>query len=165
MHGESAGRAAHWRLWKAQSSSIRIASPGATSRTTLNSGVSSATLSEAMAHSVPRLDSRLPITSGRIPNGSRNPSTPKPPQLGVPGFRRVAVGRERDAERRFHVERLRLAARERRTRRRVAAVRDADVAGEGAHVPRPEHVAHVPGALVHVELRALGGNDAGGVLP
>ena len=76
----------------------------------------------------------------------------------------VAVVRERDAERRVDVERLRLELRGRAARGRIAAVADADVAEEVAHVARAEHVAHVAARLVHVERRAVVGDDAGGVL-
>ena len=40
--------------------------------------MSSATLSEASIHSVPRGVSRCPSTSGRMPLGSRKPSMPWP---------------------------------------------------------------------------------------
>ncbi len=77
----------------------------------------------------------------------------------------VAVVRERDAERRVDVERLRLELRGGGARGRVAAVADAEVARQLAHVARAEHVAHVAGALVHVERRAFAGDDARRVLP
>ena len=38
------------------------------------------------------------------------------------------------------------------------------VAEQRAHVARAEDVAHQAAALVHVEGRALGGDDAGGIL-
>jgi hypothetical protein len=76
------------------------------------------------------------------------------------GIHQVAVVRERDAERGIHVERLRLGFRRGRARGRIAAVRDAHVADEVAHVARAEHVAHEPAALVHVEAVALGRDDA-----
>jgi hypothetical protein len=59
-------------------SSMNTASPGATSRTSSNESMSSATLSEASMYSVPRGVRRDPSTSGRMPFGSRNPSTPCP---------------------------------------------------------------------------------------
>jgi len=77
----------------------------------------------------------------------------------------VAVVAEHDAERRVHVERLGLGRLERRPRGRIAAVRDAHVAAEIAHVPRAEDVAHHARRLVHVEHVVLGRDDARGVLP
>jgi hypothetical protein len=76
----------------------------------------------------------------------------------------VAVVRQRDAERRVDVEGLRLELRHGRPRGRVATVADADRAREVAHVPGAKDVADVAAALVHVEHRALAGDDAGGVL-
>ena len=76
----------------------------------------------------------------------------------------VAVVRERDAERRIDVERLRLELRGRAARGRIAAVADADRAQQVAHVARAEDVAHVAARLVHVKRRAVVGDDAGGVL-
>ena len=58
----------------------------------------------------------------------------------------VAVVAERDAERRVDVERLRLEVGERRAGGRIAAVADARVAHQVAHVAGAEHVlAPVPG--------------------
>src|SRR6185295_8724344 len=76
----------------------------------------------------------------------------------------IAVVRERDAERRVDVERLRLEVGRCRAGRRVAAVADARAAHQFAHVARAKDVAHVAGALVHVEDRAFAGDDAGRVL-
>jgi hypothetical protein len=67
---------AHWRARIWPSSVISTASPGATSRTRLKPRMSRATLSDASAHSVPSGPSRLPITSGRMPFGSRKPTMP-----------------------------------------------------------------------------------------
>ena len=78
--------------------------------------------------------------------------------------RQVAVVRERDAERRIDVERLRFELGGRASRRRIAAVADADVAEEIAHVARAEHVADVAARLVQVKRRAVVGDDPGGVL-
>jgi len=52
--------------------------PGATSRTRRKDRLSSATLSEASIHSVPRGVRRSPSTSGRMPFGSRKPRMPWP---------------------------------------------------------------------------------------
>src|SRR6185369_9186831 len=49
-------------------------------------------------------------------------------------------------------------------RRGVAAVGDAHVPHEVAHVARAEDVAHEAAPLVHVEAVALGGDDAGCIL-
>ena len=86
MHGESVAFAAHCRLWKPLSSSIRIASPGATSRTTWNPSESSATLSDATTHSGPSSLSFEPITSGRMPCGSRKASTPQPAIIATTAY-------------------------------------------------------------------------------
>jgi hypothetical protein len=76
----------------------------------------------------------------------------------------IAVVGERDAERRVDVERLRLELGERRSGGRIAAVRDAGVAREVAHVARAEHVAHVARPLEHVEDGPFTRDDAGCVL-
>src|SRR6185436_4376827 len=76
----------------------------------------------------------------------------------------VAVVAEDDAERRIHVERLRFGRRRRGARGGIAAMRDAHVAHEVAHVARAEDIAHQALALVHVEAVALGRDDAGCVL-
>ena len=78
--------------------------------------------------------------------------------------REIAVVRERDAERRIDVERLRLELGGRAARGRIAAVADADMAQEIAHVARAKDVADVAARLVHVKRRAVVGHDAGGVL-
>ena len=65
---------------------------------------------------------------------------------------------------RVDVERLRLGRVGRRAGGRVAAMGDADVARQRAHVARAEHVAHHAGALVHVEGVVLAGDDARRVL-
>ena len=79
--------------------------------------------------------------------------------------RQVAVVRERDAERRIHVERLRFELGRRAARSRIAAMPDAEVSGEIAHVARAEDVADVAGAFVQVERRPVVRDDARGVLP
>ena len=76
----------------------------------------------------------------------------------------VAVVAERHAERRVHVERLRLEVGERGAGGGIAAVADAGGAHQVAHVARAEHVLHEARALVHVEDRALARHDARGVL-
>ena len=81
------------------------------------------------------------------------------------GVGQVAVVRQHDAERRIDVERLRLVGVVGRTGGRIATVADSPVADQVAHVARAEHVAHQARPLVHVELRAVCGGDAGGVLP
>jgi hypothetical protein len=58
------------------------------------------------------------------------------------GIDQVAVVAEHDAVRRIHVERLRLGLRGGAARGGIAAVGDAHVADEVAHVARAEHVAH-----------------------
>ncbi len=65
---------------------MNTASPGATSRTMSKPSISSATLSEASIHSVPFLVSRLPITSGRMPFGSRNPRMPWPITMATTAY-------------------------------------------------------------------------------
>src|ERR1019366_780817 len=76
----------------------------------------------------------------------------------------IAVVRERDAERRIDVERLRFELRRRGARGGITAMADAGVARKLAHVARAEDVAHVTRRLVHVKYRALAGHDAGRVL-
>ena len=76
----------------------------------------------------------------------------------------VAVVPEHDAEGRVDVQRLRLGRVLGGTGGRVAAVGDAGVAHERAHVAGAEDVAHEPAALVHVERAFVGGDDAGGIL-
>jgi hypothetical protein len=78
--------------------------------------------------------------------------------------RQVAVVRERDPERRVHVERLRFELGRRAARGRIAAMPDAEVSGEVAHVARAEDVADVAGALVQVERRPVARDDARGIL-
>ena len=94
------------------------------------------------------------------------------PEIVLPqlAFQRLAVGQiavvpERDAERRIHIERLRFEIRKRRTGSGIAAMTDADGAGQLAHVAGTEHALHQARSLVHVEDRPLAGHDAGGVLP
>ena len=77
----------------------------------------------------------------------------------------IAVVHERDAEWRIHVERLRLMLAHRAAGRRVADMANAGVAEQIAHVAGAEHVARHALGLVLVEHRAIGGHDAGGVLP
>ena len=90
-----------------------------------------------------------------------------PEQLALEllGIGEIAVVAEHDAERRVDVQRLRLGRVIRRAGGGIAAMRDADVAEQRAHVARAEHVAHQAAALVHVEFAAFGGDDPGGVLP
>ena len=68
----------HCWEWSRPCSSMNTASPGATSRTSLKDSMSSATFSDASMYSVPRAVRRSPSTSGRMPFGSRKPSTPWP---------------------------------------------------------------------------------------
>ena len=42
---------------------------------------------------------------------------------------------------------------------------DAGVAHQVAHISRAEHIAHHAGVFVHMKHLALGGYDAGGILP
>ncbi|MNC87722.1 hypothetical protein D3C83_34700 [compost metagenome] len=53
MHGLRLARAAHCWAWKLPSSSMKMASPGAMSRSTRNPSASTATDSEATMYSVP----------------------------------------------------------------------------------------------------------------
>jgi hypothetical protein len=76
----------------------------------------------------------------------------------------VPVVAQHDAVRRVHVERLRFGLRRSGARRRIAAMGDAHVAHEVAHIARAEDVAHEAAALVHVEAVALGRDDARRVL-
>ena len=78
--------------------------------------------------------------------------------------RQVAVVRERDAERRIDVERLRFELRRCAAGGRIAAVADAEIADEVAHVARAEDVAYVAARLVQVERVAVARDDARGVL-
>jgi hypothetical protein len=84
--------------------------------------------------------------------------------LELVGVGQVAVMSEDDPERRVDVERLSFGRVACRAGGRVAAVRDADVARQRAHVARAEYVAHHAVALLHVKGLALAGNDASGVL-
>ena len=79
------------------------------------------------------------------------------------GVGQVAVVRQRNAERRVGVERLRFIA-ARRAGGGVSAVRDAEPALQQLHLLRAEHVADQAVAFVQVD--ALPGNrgDAGGIL-
>ena len=79
------------------------------------------------------------------------------------GVDQVAVVRERDAERRVDVERLGLVGAF-GAGGRIAAMGDADPALQQRHRVLVEHVAHQSVALVHAQLAAVGGGDAGGVL-
>ena len=63
----------------------------------------------------------------------------------------IAVVPQHDPERRIDIERLRFGSTRGRTGGGIAAVGNAHVAGQGAHVARVKHVAHQPSALVHVE--------------
>jgi hypothetical protein len=85
--------------------------------------------------------------------------------LQLLGIRQVAVVREHQAERRIDVKRLRLSGIPCRTRRRIAAMGDAPVADQAAHVAGTEHIAHQARALVHVKTPALRRGDAGRILP
>ena len=78
MQGVWRGVATHCCVWSRPCSSMNTASPGVTSRTRRNERASSATLSEASIHSVPRAVLRSPSTSGRMPFGSRKPRMPWP---------------------------------------------------------------------------------------
>src|SRR5690606_21090426 len=79
------------------------------------------------------------------------------------GVDQVAVVGQRDAERRVHVERLRLVA-ALAAGGGIAAMGDADAAFEQRHRLRVEHVAHQAVALVHAQLAAVGRRYPGGVL-
>ena len=81
------------------------------------------------------------------------------------GVGEIAVVAEHDAERRIHVQRLRFRRILSRAGGGIAAVCDADVAEQLAHVACAEHVAHEAAALVHVKRAALGGYDPGRILP
>ena len=70
--------ATHWLECSRPCSSMKIASPGATSRTSSKESIVSATLSEASMYSVPLALRRWPSTSGRMPCGSRKPRMPWP---------------------------------------------------------------------------------------
>jgi hypothetical protein len=87
-------------------------------------------------------------------------------QLGLQRLRvgEVAVVHQHDAERRVDVERLRLFLAVRVAGGRVAHLAQAHVARQRAHVAGAEHVAHHALGLVHEELAALLGDDAGRVL-
>jgi hypothetical protein len=76
----------------------------------------------------------------------------------------VAVVRQRDAERRVHVEGLRLFLAVGIAGGGVAHLAQARGAGQRAHVAGAEHVAHHALGLVHEDLAALQGDDAGRVL-
>jgi len=76
MHGLSDEFSAHWRWWNPPDWSTKIASPGATSRSTVKPSGSSATDSDATTYSLPPIASCWPMMSGLIPNGSRKASMP-----------------------------------------------------------------------------------------
>jgi hypothetical protein len=82
-------------------------------------------------------------------------------ELGLVG--QVAVVRQRDAERRIDVERLRFLFAG-RTGGRIAAVADAGITHQRAHVTGTEHVAHQAVGLVHREHAAVVGCDTGRIL-
>jgi hypothetical protein len=83
---------------------MNTASPGAMSRTSWNERLSSATLSEANIHSVPRGVSRRPSTRGRMPFGSRKPRMPWPDDHGHDGITAAAAAINR-IQGREHVRR------------------------------------------------------------
>ncbi len=76
MHGASMGCSAHWRAWNFPVWSMKTASPGATSRSTVKPSASKATDSLATTYSVPPIASLTPMMSGRMPYGSRNATSP-----------------------------------------------------------------------------------------
>ena len=78
--------------------------------------------------------------------------------------RQVAVVRERNAERRVHVEGLAFVRRRRVALSRVADVANADAARQVAHVARTEDVTHEAEPLEEVKLKAVECRNAGGVL-
>ena len=78
MQGVWRTAATHCWLCRRPCSSMNTASPGATSRTRWKPSMSSATFSEASMYSSPLRVVRRPSTSGRMPLGSRKPSTPWP---------------------------------------------------------------------------------------
>ena len=58
---------------------MKIASPGAISRSSLNPATSKATLSDATMYSIlPSSSTREPRTKGRMPKGSRKATRPAP---------------------------------------------------------------------------------------
>ena len=89
-----------------------------------------------------------------------------PLQLGLEllGVDEVAVVRQRDAERRVHVERLRLG-RARRAGGRVAHVPDTHVAGEGGDVILLEDVADHTILLAQAQPSRVFRHDACRILP
>ena len=84
-------------------------------------------------------------------------------QLGSVG--QVAVVAEHDAERRVHVERLRLVVVHRGTGRRITHMRDARVALQCTHVAGAKHIAHQTVVLVQMESMPVQRGDAGSILP
>ena len=89
-----------------------------------------------------------------------------PEHLLLQGLRvgQVAVVRQRDSERRIHVEGLSFLRVAGRALGRISHLGDTGPARQGAHVACPEDVAHLARALEHVEAVAMHGGDPRGVL-
>ena len=80
------------------------------------------------------------------------------------GIGQIAVVTEHDTERRIDMWAADSPARPRRAGGRITRVRDAACAEKAAHIASAKYVAHHAAALVHMECRTLGGNNAGCVL-
>ena len=78
MQGALACSGAHCWANSSPRAVTTMPSPGRTSRTRSKPRMSSATDSEATMYSSPPAAARLPSTSGRIPLGSRNATSPRP---------------------------------------------------------------------------------------
>ena len=78
MHGANGCGSAHCLVCSSPRAVTTTASPGATSRTRSKPRMSSATDSDATAYSSPASVLRWPSTSGRMPCGSRNATSPRP---------------------------------------------------------------------------------------
>ena len=81
------------------------------------------------------------------------------------GIGQVAVVHQHDTEGRVHIKRLRFFLAIGVACSGVTHLAQPDVAGQGAHVARAEHVTHHALGLVHEELALLLGHDASGILP
>ena len=83
--------------------------------------------------------------------------------LEWPGVGQIAVVRERDAIGRIHIERLGLG-RGGAARGGVAHMADAHIALEVQHVAGVKDIAHQPVVFAQIQLAAVTGDHAGGVL-
>ena len=71
--------------------------------------------------------------------------------LELRGIGQIAIVGKHQTERRIHIKRLRFGRIIGRARSRIAAMSNAPVANQAAHIARAKHIAHQTGTFVHMK--------------